>query len=243
MAKTDKITSRQVQFIQAQRRQLGISVDVYCEMKRSVGVQSTLDLTGYQFEELLKRMNGSILRKSARTRMDCVGGKPDGEIRTSWKPLHSSAAKSGMHHAPAPDREDMVRKIEAILTEMKLPWSYVDGMAKRMFGLEAFRFCDGERTYKLLQALCVYQKRMQDKKNASSPKVQVGDLKFYVKELKGDQCQCGRSKGSGKSFCYTCWKLLTPELQKSLYWRIGEGYEEAYEAAVIHLDKVRHQHE
>lgn len=33
------------------------------------------------------------------------------------------------------NREPMVRKIEALLAEIGAPWSYADGIAKRMFGV------------------------------------------------------------------------------------------------------------
>ncbi len=150
MAQT--ITKKQIQFIQAQRRGLGISDEVYAEMKRSIGVESTRDLTGAQFEDLLRRMKGSIIRSSSRRRRE-----------GSYKPVHRSAYASGMHRKPPEDREDMVRKIEAILTEFKLPWSYADAIAKKQSAgrVEFLRFCDTDQTYKVLQALCVYQKRQR----------------------------------------------------------------------------------
>lgn len=49
-----------------------------------------------------------------------------------------------------------------------------------------------------------------------------------IRELRSDTCRCLRPKGAGKTFCYTCYKLLPPEQQKALYKRIGQGYEEAY---------------
>ena len=46
--------------------------------------------------------------------------------------------------------------------------------------------------------------------------------------LVSKQCHCGSPKASGKSHCRTCYFRLPPQLQKSLYRRLGEGYEEAY---------------
>jgi hypothetical protein len=62
------------------------------------------------------------------------------------------------------------------------------------------------------------------------------DWEFYFKELRSQECQCGKTKGSGKSFCYGCWRRLPDDIQKRLYQRIGQGYEDAYEDAVKHLD-------
>jgi len=52
-----------------------------------------------------------------------------------------------------------------------------------------------------------------------------------VAELVGRVCSCGNIKGSGKSFCYSCWKHIPRSIQSRLYKRIGDGYEEAYTAA------------
>lgn len=46
--------------------------------------------------------------------------------------------------------------------------------------------------------------------------------------LVSKQCHCGNPKDSGRSHCRTCYFHLPPQLRKSLYRRVGEGYEEAY---------------
>ena len=62
------------------------------------------------------------------------------------------------------------------------------------------------------------------------------DFNFYLTELQSNECQCGRGKKSGKSFCYICYNKLPKEMRNPLYQRIGDGYEEAYEDAVEYLD-------
>lgn len=62
------------------------------------------------------------------------------------------------------------------------------------------------------------------------------DQLWYFKELRSNECYCGKSKEVGRSFCYTCFKKLPGHLQKPLYNKIGSGYEEAYEDAVNFLD-------
>ena len=42
------------------------------------------------------------------------------------------------------------------------------------------------------------------------------------------ECECGRAKKSGNSFCNRCYKALPKYLQRRLYRRVGEGYEEAH---------------
>jgi hypothetical protein len=63
----------------------------------------------------------------------------------------------------------------------------------------------------------------------------IKDFKFYADVLKNEECQCGRNKQPGRSFCYMCFKSLPKELIKPLYQPIGDGYEEAYEEAVRYL--------
>lgn len=58
------------------------------------------------------------------------------------------------------------------------------------------------------------------------------DIKFYVEELGSEECFCGKKKGRGNSFCYSCYKSLPGHMQRDLYQRLYNGYEEAYDAAV-----------
>ena len=57
------------------------------------------------------------------------------------------------------------------------------------------------------------------------------DAQFLLKELKSNECACGSYKKEGNSFCYNCYSSLPNEMQKALYRRFGNGYEEAYEEA------------
>jgi len=65
----------------------------------------------------------------------------------------------------------------------------------------------------------------------------LADRTFYFSELKSDGCMCGRPKQSGRSFCYGCYKKLPPEVQKALYRKIGNGYEQAYDDAHTYLTR------
>lgn len=64
----------------------------------------------------------------------------------------------------------------------------------------------------------------------------VSDIRFYVTELRSEECFCGRTKKSGMALCYSCFSSLPPDLKEDLYQRIRSGYEEAYEAAVKWLE-------
>lgn len=61
------------------------------------------------------------------------------------------------------------------------------------------------------------------------------DTKFYIEALKSEECFCGKTKKSGNSFCYSCYKSLPNDMQKDLYLRMFQGYEESYDKAVAWL--------
>lgn len=56
-----------------------------------------------------------------------------------------------------------------------------------------------------------------------------------VKTLTTTVCACGRVKEERQSFCRGCYSLLTPNMRRRLYDKIGAGYEEAYEGALRYL--------
>jgi hypothetical protein len=59
-----------------------------------------------------------------------------------------------------------------------------------------------------------------------------------IEELGGGRCRCGRVKRSGQTFCGGCYHALPLPARTALYRRVGEGYEEAYAAAVRILDSI-----
>ncbi|MYM80558.1 DUF1018 domain-containing protein [Duganella sp. FT50W] len=63
----------------------------------------------------------------------------------------------------APQRAQLVNKIEAQLADAKRPWAYADGMAKRICGIERIEFCQSEHLVKIIAALSYDAKRRQAK--------------------------------------------------------------------------------
>ncbi len=61
------------------------------------------------------------------------------------------------------------------------------------------------------------------------------DTRFYIDELRSDECQCGNWKKPGHSFCYKCYRSLPGHYQQDLWQRMGDGYEQAYDAACTWL--------
>ncbi len=59
-----------------------------------------------------------------------------------------------------------------------------------------------------------------------------------VRELLRKVCRCGRPKMVKQTFCGRCYKSLTTEVRRSLYRKIGEGYEEAHAKALFILGEI-----
>ena len=57
-----------------------------------------------------------------------------------------------------------------------------------------------------------------------------------IDALKSSQCRCLRPKQRGMAFCFKCWGQLPDQIRRSLYKRIGEGFEAAYSAACDYLN-------
>jgi hypothetical protein len=55
---------------------------------------------------------------------------------------------------------------------------------------------------------------------------------LLIGELRGKTCRCGKRKASGETFCRDCYFRLPPRMRQALYRGLGNGYEEAYTAAV-----------
>ncbi len=146
---SEKISVKQIRFLQTLRKLHGIDDELYAEIKRSVGVDSTTELTQKQFSAMKSRIEGASTEPKKR----------------SWKPVHKSARRSGMHTRPPMEKERSLAKIEAILADLGLPWSYADSIVQQMFAesgtIKPLRMCDASETYKVMQALIYHQKRRE----------------------------------------------------------------------------------
>lgn len=58
------------------------------------------------------------------------------------------------------------------------------------------------------------------------------ETKFYIQELRGEECACGAWKKSGFAFCFACYHALPFDIRDELWNRMGDGYEEAYDIAI-----------
>lgn len=118
------------------RQQLSMDDAAYrALLARVAGVRSST--------ELGPRQVGAVLREFER-----LGFQPKPSAKTKGKP-HNFAEQGAE-----------ITKIEALLADMKLPWSYADAIAKRMFKIERCAWLKTPKQYQgLIAALHVEQKK------------------------------------------------------------------------------------
>jgi len=64
------------------------------------------------------------------------------------------------------------------------------------------------------------------------------DQRWYMEQYKSDECLCGRPKARRYAFCFRCYASLPRDMQRALWRRFGQGYEEAYDAAAVYLGSL-----
>ncbi|ROO28232.1 gp16 family protein [Salinisphaera orenii] len=78
-----------------------------------------------------------------------------------WKPKVAKRAGKVPHNR---DREPMLRKIEALLTDQGLPWSYADAIAQQMFSVERLAWLRDEQQLRaVIAALDKRRRRIPDR--------------------------------------------------------------------------------
>ncbi|WP_339844373.1 regulatory protein GemA [uncultured Halopseudomonas sp.] len=120
------------------RQQLGMDDQGYrALLARVAGVQSSKDLGARQV--------GAVLREFER-----LGFKPKPSTKAKGKPRNFA------------DMPGEITKIEALLTDLGLPWSYADSIAKRMFKIERCAWLKSRKHFEgVIAALHVEQKKQQ----------------------------------------------------------------------------------
>lgn len=75
-----------------------------------------------------------------------------------FKPQPAKVAKRPSRPTPAPDKLRLVRRIRAQLISLgRKPDEYADGIAKQMFGVDFYEWCNHEQLHAITAALAVQQ--------------------------------------------------------------------------------------
>lgn len=129
--------TRLIRLIHVGRRQLSLDDDTYRAVVQAVSGDnrtSCRDLNISELQAVLDRMKES-----------------------GFKPV---AKNKGRRPNPIKGRQKLIGKIEAILADQKLPWAYVDGMARHMFGIEKTDWLDADQLRRIVAALEIHRRRM-----------------------------------------------------------------------------------
>lgn len=96
------------------KQQLGLDDDTYRDLLgRVCGVRSAKDLTSKQASRVLQEFE-----------------------RLGFQPVIAKGNKGRPHNFNSAAMPEMITKIGALLADMQLPWSYADGIARQMFGIQ-----------------------------------------------------------------------------------------------------------
>lgn len=127
MTNTDQIRKRQLAQIHIAKSDLGLDDDTYRALLIDVtGVDSAAKLNATQRRAVLERF-----------------------FEKGWV----NKKQKGRPRTVSPDRAPLIRKIGALLADMKLPWSYADGIAKQMGFADIVQWCAPEQLRKIAAAL------------------------------------------------------------------------------------------
>jgi len=125
------------------KAQVGMSNEEYLDLLSSVGVESSKDLTGSSFGNIMKQFEKLGFKTTSKTR------------RTRRK----------IKNLPLGKKESM-SKLEAIILDMGYSWGYVDAIAKSRFKVDRAQWLEADDLRKLLQMMIIHQKRQQKKQKA-----------------------------------------------------------------------------
>lgn len=137
-----KLDYRKIKKIHTIRRSLGLEDDVYHDLLHSMfGVRSCKELNTRQYLELLEEFKAKGWRPKRKGGKGTYPGRPE--------------------NMDDPDKGPQLGKVEALLTDMNLPWSYADHIAARICKVEKVKWCRPPELQKVIAALC-YQQRRRD---------------------------------------------------------------------------------
>ena len=134
-----QISQKQIALLHVAKAQLGLSEEVYREMLGSVGVLSSVQLTEKKFDELMLRMEAGGFRTVSK-------------IGKGSRPAKEKGLKS---------QDLQLRKVSALLADMKLPESYADAIARKQWGVDKVGWCRPDQLRGVIAALVRHQKRVR----------------------------------------------------------------------------------
>jgi len=132
------ISNKKKALIHVAKAKVGMSETEYRDMLAGVGVKSSTDLNAAKFDVVMKSF-------------EKLGFVSRGKSRRSINP------KSKIKNHKSKDR--LLGKVDAIRADMGLQRGYVDAIARNMFGVDVYAWCNAHQLHKIVAALMYHQKR------------------------------------------------------------------------------------
>ena len=134
--RTGLIGNKEKAIVHIAKQQLRMTEEEYRAALLNFGVASSKNLTFQQYESFLQNLKSAGFAVNGRERTYTPPQK------TTW------------------DKGPLLRKIGALLFEMRLSWNYVDGIAKRMFKIDRVLWCVPDQLHSIVAALEYRRRRM-----------------------------------------------------------------------------------
>lgn len=128
MAKPNPNRNNQLAMIHIARAQLGLDEETYRSIIRMMSNGRTDSSAELDYAERNKLLDHFRAR--------------------GWKNSKTATPK-----AAKKTNQPLVNKVGALLADMKLPWSYADGIAKRMYNRDRVQWCEAEELRGVITAL------------------------------------------------------------------------------------------
>jgi len=127
----DEQRKRELAQIHIAKTQLGMDDDTYRDMLWNIAnVRSSRDLTTTGRLRILQYLRDK-----------------------GWKKKLPAKAQRGKSPSNAINKDALIGKIAALLTEMQLPWAYANGISQQMFKIERVDWCTPQQLHKIVAAL------------------------------------------------------------------------------------------
>jgi phage gp16-like protein len=128
------ISKKQIALVHVAKARCGLSDVEYRDLLGRFGVSSSKELT--------PRMFNGVMQHFKKLGFE---GKPSGRIRADRPPANS--------------KERLLKKIEAIRGDLGLTAGYVDAIARNMFQIDCYVWCEAHQLHKIVAALTYHQQR------------------------------------------------------------------------------------
>lgn len=125
------INNRKKALIHVAKAKVGMTDPEYRDLLGRVGVKSSTELNDDTFTQVMDQFK-----------------------RLGFKSNHKRSYKAGLK-----SKDRLISKIKALIIDLGLTNGYVDAIARNMFKVDVYKWCNANQLYKIVAALSYDQKR------------------------------------------------------------------------------------